>query len=216
MYSLSKKGKDLISFYKDMHENGYYKSSGGFVSKDKVYNTFELYHYKEFILNIFREHNIKNVVDYGSGGSDWEKNNFHENMSAKDYFYLDKIITYEPSRNKNFITKLDSVVCFDVLEHIYINDLRKILCHIYENAKKLVILNVACFPAKALLPNKENAHITIRPPIWWKGYLDAISINYPEISTVLLCRVNPKELRYFKIWNNYSYDLVKNYRIDLE
>ena len=28
-------------------------------------------------------------------------------------------------------------------------------------------INVACYNAAALLPNGENAHVTVRAPSWW-------------------------------------------------
>ena len=53
--------------------------------------------------------------------------------------------------------------------------------------RKLVVLNVACYEANALLPNGENAHITVRNPHWWKGVLDLISVEFPSISVDLIC-----------------------------
>ena len=57
------------------------------------------------------------------------------------------------------------VLCFDVLEHIFINDIPWVLKELFENAKQCVIINVAFYKAAALLPNGENAHITVRPPL---------------------------------------------------
>ena len=53
--------------------------------------------------------------------------------------------------------------------------------------KKLLVVNVACYKANALLPNGENAHITVRSPDWWKGVFDAISIGYENIEVMLIC-----------------------------
>ena len=36
-------------------------------------------------------------------------------------------------------------------------------------ANRLVVLNIACYKATALLPNGKNAHVTVRDPMWWKG-----------------------------------------------
>ena len=57
---------------------------------------------------------------------------------------------------------VDCVACFDVLEHIYVLEVGTVLRNIFSHAKKLVILNVVCYEASALLPNGENAHITVR------------------------------------------------------
>lgn len=49
------------------------------------------------------------------------------------------------------------------------------------------MINVACYPAAATLPNGENAHITVRPPVWWKGMLDSIAPEFPHVSIYLMC-----------------------------
>ena len=165
--SLSKKGEELIDHYKHMFEHGYHRKDGSFV-KD-TYESFELKKFKEILLPQFNYWRIKSVLDYGGGGSDWDKTDFSDEKSAKDFFNLEKVISYEPARNINKLEKCDCVVCFDVLEHVYLNDLNKILLNIYSHAKKLVIIQVACYEAAALLPTGENAYITQRPPMWWKG-----------------------------------------------
>ena len=50
----------------------------------------------------------------------------------------------------------------------------------------MLVVNVAC-DKSAVLPSGENAHITVRGPYWWKGMIDAISINYEEVEVVLIC-----------------------------
>ena len=114
------------------------------------------------------------------------------------------------------IESCDCVVCFDVLEHVYLNDLNDVLTHIYSHALKFVIIQVACYEAQALLPTGENAHITVRPPIWWKGFIDSISIKYPNISTMLFCSTEYKHAQLFKIWNNAEYDNQNEYSIKFE
>ena len=126
------------------------------------------------------------------------------------------MVKYEPARDITNLESCDCVVCFDVLEHVYINDLSKILLHIYSHAKKLVVIQVACYEAAALLPTGENAHITQRPPMWWKGFIDNISIDFPDISSMLFCSTRYSHAELFKIWNNAKYDQQKHYTINLE
>ena len=47
-------------------------------------------------------------------------------------------------------------------------------------------MNVACYKAAALLPNGENAHVTVRHPLWWKGCMDTVAVNFPKIAYVLI------------------------------
>ena len=75
----------------------------------------------------------------------------------------------------------------DVLEHIFISDIPIVVDELFSLAKKLLVINVACYKAAALLPNGENAHITVRSPDWWKGVTDAIAIKYPDVKILLIC-----------------------------
>ena len=211
---LSKKGLELIEHYKVMFKNGYNRKDGRFVKN--TYESFELKKFEKYISPQFNFFGIKSVLDYGSGGSDWDKNNFVNDKSAKDHFKLDKVIKYEPAIDLNKVERCDCVMCFDVLEHIYINDLNLILNQIYSHAKKLVILQVACYEAAALLPTGENAHITQRPPMWWKGFIDNISIDFPQISTMLFCSTRYTHVELFKIWKNSDYDEKAEYTVKLE
>ena len=52
------------------------------------------------------------------------------------------------------------------------------------------MLNIACYPAAAMLPNGENAHITVRDPLWWKGVIDVASIEFPKITVLLICSMS--------------------------
>ena len=75
---------------------------------------------------------------------------------------------------------------------------------------------MACYEAAALLPTGENAHITVRPPIWWKGFIDSISIKFPDISTMLFCSTDYKNAQLFKIWNAAQFDEKEEYSVKLE
>ena len=46
-------------------------------------------------------------------------------------------------------------------------DIEWVLERIISKAKKYVFINLACYPAVALLPNGKNAHININDPDWW-------------------------------------------------
>ena len=68
--------------------------------------------------------------------------------------------------------RFDGVISTDVLEHCPAEDIPWIIDEIFSFADEFVYLNVACYPAKKLLPNGENAHCTIEPPEWWKAHFD--------------------------------------------
>ncbi len=183
--SLSDKGQRLVDMYSQMAEHGYATNIGADIQD--VYNSFELSKIRDVVKNKFAQYDIGTVLDYGCGGSDWTAPGFANEISAIDFFGLKKVYRYEPAREIDERTSVDCVVCFDVLEHIFVSDVATVLRDIFSHAEKLVILNVACYEANALLPNGENAHITVRNPHWWKGVLDLISVEFPTVSIDLIC-----------------------------
>ena len=108
-----------------------------------------------------------------------------------------------------------ALICFDVLEHIYISDLKNVLSDLYYHASKIVVLQVACYEAKAKLPNGENAHITIRNPLWWKGFIDSTSSNFGSIKTVLICSTAFNKASVFKTWSLNEWNENLSYKVDL-
>ncbi len=74
--------------------------------------------------------------------------------SAKEFYCLEKVNRYEPARNIDERVVSDAVLNFDVLEHIFIADVQSVLKDIFSYASKIVVINVACYPASALLPNE--------------------------------------------------------------
>jgi hypothetical protein len=197
----SKKGKNLIKLYKQMVENGYERTNHTIVKK--AFSYFELTAYREPILSIFHDHTINTVLDYGCGASDWQADDFDKEtgQSAIKYFHLQHAFRYDPARNLDERQKVDCVLSFDVLEHIFISDIPAVLRDMFSYAKEIIILNVACYPAAAKLPNGENAHVTIRPPEWWKGMLDSISVEYPKVLVYLMCSTEWRKSLAFLPWS---------------
>ena len=106
--------------------------------------------------------------------------------------------------------KSDCVVCVDVLEHIYIADIPNVVNELFSLTNNLLIINVACYRASALLPNHENAHITVRPPLWWKGSVDTVASNFPSIKYSLITSI---EYQKAHVYPSTSHDTqIKNRR----
>lgn len=179
------KHAELIAQYETMAKAGYETIYGENI--ETAFSDFELRRFRENILPIFQRHKARSVLDYGCGGSDWEAPGFHEDQSALAYFGLEKAYRFEPARKIDERRKTDIVSCFDVLEHIFITDVPATLVDILSCAKKAVILNIACYEAQAILPCGENAHITVRNPLWWKGCLDTIAVLFPNVEVNLIC-----------------------------
>ena len=218
---LSSKGEKLIELYEEMSTQGYARRDGNYINKidnqSSSFSNFELRRFKEVLLPYFNKYNIKSILDYGCGGSNWELESFDikSTKSAKEYFSLEQISYYEPALKIDQRKIADCVSCFDVLEHIFIIDISKILRDIFRFSKKLVILNIACYKAAALLPNGENAHVTVRDPLWWKGMIDSISIDFPDINILLFCSVNYTTIQLFECWKGKEWNQTSKFEIDL-
>ena len=160
--------------YKLMHTEGYKKKDGGYIDKDKSFNGISTIPYAPIIKKIINKNNIKNLLDYGCGKAEFYHNKFNldniEYPSFKNFWGIN-IDLYDPGYTK--YSKLyknrtyDMVICIDVLEHIPIEDIDYVLEQLSNLSKKYIFLNVGCYSAAALLPNGDNAHITIQEPEWW-------------------------------------------------
>ena len=49
-----------------------------------------------------------------------------------------------------------------------------------------------------MISKKDNAHITIRPPLWWKGIFDCIGSNFPDVNYVLLASKSINDVAAFE------------------
>jgi hypothetical protein len=61
----------------------------------------------------------------------------------------------------------DIVVCTDVMEHIEPACIDAVIADLARLTKKILLVDVACRPAKKFLPDGRNAHLTIETPNWW-------------------------------------------------
>lgn len=212
--SFSPKGRELIRMYADMARDGYVREDQQRV--EVAFADFELRAYREYIRSLLGPRAIGSVLDYGCGGSDWRTAGFDEatNQSAVEYFGLREALRYEPARALDERRRVDCVICFDVLEHIFVSDVPSVLRDIFSYAAKLVVLNVACYPAAARLPNGENAHVTVRDPVWWKGMVDGISVEFPDTSVCLICSTGWRQSSAFPIWNAGQWQQQGSFVVD--
>jgi hypothetical protein len=166
---------------------GYNRHDGSKV--EDAYNDFELKKFRLICKEYISKGSIKTVLDYGGGGSDWDAPGFDptNGASAKQFFDVEKVVKFEPARARMEKPASDCVVCFDVLEHIFITDIANIVDELFSLTKKLLVINVACYKSAAILPNGENAHITVRSPDWWKGVIDSVAVKYQDVEVLLIC-----------------------------
>lgn len=62
----------------------------------------------------------------------------------------------------------DFVVCTDVMEHVEEEFVVNTLRYIHKLTRYAVLFNICLSPSKSLLPDGRNAHLTVKPAIWWQ------------------------------------------------
>ena len=131
-FKLSNKGQQLIEMYKAMANDGYMRAEGVAIKPEDVFSDFESRFYRTSIKEQFIKYDIKSILDYGCGGSDWASKNFSQNgESAQEFYNLDECFRFEPARGLDERTQVDCVLNFDVLEHVFIADVEATLNDIF-------------------------------------------------------------------------------------
>lgn len=114
------------------------------------------------LMPFFAELQATTILDYGSGTETLRQNLPHIDVRCYDPGIPGREQLPEPA---------DLVVCTDVLEHIEPKLLDNVLAHIASLAIKGVYLNIACGPARAILPDGRNAHLIVENGEWWLSRL---------------------------------------------
>jgi hypothetical protein len=140
--------KDYIEQYRILHKEKpqYGKTSVKFLGE---------------ILEIIDDYKIQEILDYGCGKSDL-LDKLKEQRNIKIYKYDPAIEQY--SRLPH--VKINLLICTDVLQHIPIFDLSRVLKEI-SNYNSLCFFHIRCTFYHTLLPNGEPANVTVRSKKWW-------------------------------------------------
>lgn len=117
------------------------------------------------ILELAKKYQIEsgeNILDYGCGKSSLARNLWFD------------IREYDPAIKKfsNTPSQADLIVCTDVLEHIEPEYIDNVLKHIFNLMNKAGFFTIALDKARKNLPDGRNAHLLVKPPIWWFEKLD--------------------------------------------
>lgn len=188
----SPRWRELISLYRKMHNDG-----DGIRPAEKMFAGMPRAKLIIRLRELTRQHGARSLLDYGSGkGMQWRMD-FDLGPIGKTaekrlirYLELDEIQCYDPGYQP--LSKLperdfDGVICLDVLEHCPEEDMAWVIDQIFGCARKFVLANIACYPAKKHLPNGENAHCTVKPVGWWRDLLARITINHTQVKYQIIC-----------------------------
>lgn len=114
------------------------------------------------------------ILDFGSGRSTFKQTMAQLMPHIQVYEYDPGI----PGKQTIPVEPIDVVICTDVMEHVeleFVNNTIKLLGTI---TGKFILLNIACAPSKSLLPDGSNAHVTVMPPLWWRGMFERSLPNF--------------------------------------
>lgn len=103
---------------------------------------------------------VPSLLDYGAG----------KGRLAQALTEPVRVTEYDPAIPGKDVCpqgKFRLVVCIDVLEHIEPECLDAVLDDLLAHAKKHVFVSIHCGPAKKVLSDGRNAHLTQEPPRWW-------------------------------------------------
>lgn len=179
----SRKYHELLAAYAHMAEAGRAQASGARIVGG--YARQEAMAFRHDLRLLFARHGVGSVLDYGGGAGDWREKTTPEGPSLADFTGIEAYRVFEPARARDERGPADAVACFDVMEHVFIADVPYVLADIFAAAGRLVVFNIACYPANARLPNGENAHCTLRSPDWWRGAVDMAAAARPEVVVAL-------------------------------
>lgn len=183
--------RELLELYVTMHAHG--APEQGDRAEDMFAGT-SLRPHVEAVGHLVRGTGSHTLLDYGCGkarlyGAPAKAFGGAPGTTLQQHWGLDAITLYDPAYPEHDdlpAGTFDGVISTDVLEHIPEEDVPWILDEIFGYAKKFVYLNVACYPAKKILPNGENAHCTIQPQEWWLARVAEITAERDPIQTTLV------------------------------
>ena len=207
---------DNINMYKQMHDDGYTKTDGGYIDRDNSFNGISTIPYAPIIKKIIDKNDLHSLLDYGCGKAEFYYNNFVlDNLEYPPFkkFWDINIDLYDPGYEKynNLDTKkkYDIVICIDVLEHIPAEDIDYIFNKLSNLSKKYIFLNGGCYRAAALLPNGKNAHINIQTPEWW--YKKILKIIKIRVDLKIICNCTIEKNGKLKVFPLQFNDKINNY-----
>ena len=117
------------------------------------------------VVQLVSNYGVTSMLDYGCGkATQWHDKQYWQSWGFKPDLYDPGVPEYDSLPDKKF----DAVISTDVLEHIPEEEIDGVLYWMFLHARKVIFLGIANTPAKAILPNGENAHCSVYPHSWWE------------------------------------------------
>ncbi len=125
-----------------------------------------------------RQTGCDSILDYGCG-----KGQLRKLLPEYD------VREYDPAIEKHAADPepADMLVCIDVMEHIEPECLDDVLEHMSSKTLKNAFITISLLPAQKTLEDGRNAHILLKPYIWW---LEALTLHW-ELGGCSIIRMKP-------------------------
>jgi len=143
--------REMIGMYAQMHEKRYGVSADDHLTQ---------------IARHVKALNPGSILDYGCGQAGFAK--WFWNDGARSVAQYDPAIpAFRDMPERSF----DLVLCCDVMEHIEMRHVSKVLGEIRAKSNH-AIFTIATKPARARLPDGRNAHVTLLRPEEWRSWIE--------------------------------------------
>ena len=118
------------------------------------------------IVQIYRDHHCKSILDYGCGKAVWWNSELF-----KPVFHCEPRIglydPYVPEYSKPVNGRYDLVICTDVMEHIPEDEVQDVINKLFKLTRRVLFVNISTVPARKRFPDGTNIHITIKTEKEW-------------------------------------------------
>jgi 2-polyprenyl-3-methyl-5-hydroxy-6-metoxy-1,4-benzoquinol methylase len=146
------------------------------------------------VQDFLKDESPKSLIDFGCAHGamiNRIKNDFPDILIVDGYD--PGVIEYEKFPQQQY----DCLVSNDVIEHIEPRYLDSTLIAMNTLFTKSAWLIVACYPAKKILPDGRNAHLSVHEPDWWIEKIKKTFSNVTiEQAEVLEYKTNRMEVRF--------------------
>ncbi|WP_169567466.1 hypothetical protein [Sneathiella limimaris] len=195
MYSFdspSPRYRQLLDYYRVMHSDGVWRRKDGDVVKFTPLETFSgrgVFKHAKTIRKLSRATEAETLLDFGSGkGRQYTDEVFQNGQLVADnlcdYWQLKQVTCYDPALNDQdqaLSKTYDGVIATNVLDLIPEEDLYWVTESLFQAADKFVFCNVLDYSSQTYLPSGENARVTRRSSIWWRGMFAAANAKKPHV-----------------------------------
>lgn len=174
---------DLLDYYARTHDS-------------RVYGTSSVKYIRHLRPEIAILH-PRSILDYGCGQSIF--------LDCLDLGYEVELLRYDPAIPAYAElpdTKADLLVSIDVLEHIEEADLDQVMAEMRASARDALIV-IDTKPARHMLPDGRNAHVSLHPHAWWR---ERLSRHFDHLTPVRTAR---RSRAAFRTWPRSGADTLR-------